>query len=152
MGHYKQAKTFVITETAKNHLTEIRQQVHPNCVVCCPSNERGLQLDFRHSDDGNTVACFHCDKTLEGYSGLLHGGVISAILDGAMTNCLFAHGCAAVTADFHVRFRHPVIAGQSGSVRAWITRSTPAIYELKAEIIQDDQIKAVATGKFMKKN
>ena len=142
----------MITETARNLLDEIRREEHPYCVVCSPENKRGLQLDFKHSDDGSTVACFHYDKILEGYSGLLHGGVVSTIIDGAMTNCLFAHGCAAVTADFRVRFRHPVIADQPGSVRAWITRSTPPIYELKAEIVQDDQVKTVATGKFMKKS
>jgi len=142
----------VIAETTKNHLTEIRRQVHPNCIVCCPGNKRGLQLDFMHSDNGSVVAHFHCDKTLEGYLGLVHGGVISTVLDGAMTNCLFAHGCTAVTADFHIRFRHPVVTEQPASVRAWITRSTPPIYELKAQIIQDDQVKAVATGKFMEKN
>jgi len=143
----------VITETAKDHLTEIRRQVHPNCVVCCSGNERGLQLNFRCSDDdGSVVACFQCDKALEGYSGLLHGGVISTVLDGAMTNCLFAQGCTAVTADFHIRFRHPVVTGQPASVRAWITRSTPPIYELKAEIVQGDQTKTVAIGKFMEKS
>jgi acyl-coenzyme A thioesterase PaaI-like protein len=36
---------------------------------------------------------------------MLHGGVISSILDGTMTNCLFAHGTVAVTAELRVRFR-----------------------------------------------
>ena len=81
---------------------------------------------------------------------MLHGGVLCAILDGAMTNCLFAHGCIAVTADFHVRFRHPVSTDQTASVQAWVSRSTSCLYELHAEIVQNNQVKTTATGKFMR--
>ena len=139
-------------ETSGDLLTEIRQQLHPNCVVCSSGNTLGLQLDFKRSDDGAMVGHFYCDKTLEGYSGLLHGGVISAVLDGAMTNCLFAAGHRAVTADFRVRFRHPVVTGQMATVRARISQSRPPVHELKAEIIQNGQIKATATGKFMERS
>jgi len=127
----------VITECMNKHLTDIRRGVHNGCVVCSSDNEHGLRLDFHLSDDGRVKAGFVFDKAFEGYSGILHGGVISAILDGAMTNCLFAHGCRAVTADFRVRFRHPVFIGQPADVRAWITRSTTPIYELKAEWLKN---------------
>jgi acyl-coenzyme A thioesterase PaaI-like protein len=48
--------------------------------------------------DGDSVvrATFECDHTFEGYPGMVHGGVISSILDGAMGNCMFAHGLATV--------------------------------------------------------
>lgn len=142
----------MITEITKSYLTEMREQVHPGCVVCCPDNVQGLRLDFKLSPNGRITADFIYDRNYEGYAGVLHGGVISALLDGAMTNCLFARGCIAVTADFRVRFRHPVITGQMASVRAWITRSTPPIYELKAEIVQEGQVKTTATGKFMEQS
>lgn len=140
---------FVITETGKDHLTEIRRQVHAACVVCSLENEQGLQLKFHAADNSEIAADFIFKKGFEGYPGMLHGGIISAILDGAMTNCLFAQGCTAVTADFRVRFRHPVVTGQMAHVRAWIIRSTPPIFELKAEITQSNQIKAIAEAKFM---
>jgi acyl-coenzyme A thioesterase PaaI-like protein len=137
----------VITE--KQHLDAVRRQVHADCVVCSPENQQGMHLDFQASADGQVTADFIYDKVFEGYSGILHGGVISAVLDGAMTNCLFAQNQIAVTADFRIRFRHPVSTGQSARVRAWITRSHPPIFELKAEIVQNGQIKTVATAKFM---
>jgi len=67
-----------------------------------------------------------------------------------MTNCLFAHDCVAVTADFHVRFRHPFLTDQTARVRAWISQSTSCLYELQAKIIQNSQVKTTATGKFMR--
>ena len=141
----------MITKSVENNLAKVRRRVHRDCVVCSYQNEQGLHLDFRAAGDGEVTADFVYDKSYEGYPGLLHGGVISAILDGAMTNCLFARGRVAVTADFRIRFRHPVIVGQSASVRAWITRTTPPIFEVKAEITQDGQITTTATGKFMEK-
>jgi len=139
----------VITEIILDQLREIRKRVHPGCVVCSEGNRQGLKLDFSVSDDGVVSADFIFDKVLEGYPGMLHGGILSAILDGAMTNCLLAHDRVAVTADFRVRFRHPVATDQAARVQARITLSRPPLYDLKAEIIQDGQVKITATGKFM---
>jgi len=99
--------------------------------------------------DGGVQAHFDCDSAYEGFPGMLHGGVISCLLDGAMTNCLFAHGRRGITGELKVRFRHPVVTGQSTLVRAWIESSSPPFHVLKAELIQDQQVKARATGKFL---
>ena len=140
----------MITETRADQFKQIRQHAHPGCVVCSEQNDHGLKLDFDISADGAVSADFTMDRVLEGYPTILHGGVLCAILDGAMTNCLFAHDCVAVTADFHVRFRHSVLTEQPASVRAWISRSTSCLFELQAEIHQAEQVKVTATGKFMK--
>jgi acyl-coenzyme A thioesterase PaaI-like protein len=95
------------------------------------------------------MATFQCDETLEGYPGFLHGGVISSILDGAMGHCIFARGRAAVTAEMMIRFRHPVVIHQEATVSARIERSSYPLYLLEAQIVQADQVKATATGKFL---
>jgi acyl-coenzyme A thioesterase PaaI-like protein len=140
----------VITETMTNHLQEIRQHAHPGCVVCSEENGQGLKLDFNISADGTVSADFTLERVFEGYPAMLHGGVLCAILDGAMTNCLFAQDRIAVTADLHVRFRHPVVTDQAANVRAWVNRSTSSLYELRAEIQQNGQVKTTATGRFMR--
>ena len=140
----------MITETMADQFKEIRQHAHPGCVVCSEENGQGLKLDFNISADGAVSADFTLDRVFEGYPAMLHGGVLCAILDGAMTNCLFAHNCVAVTADFHVRFRYPVITDQTARVRAWVNRSMSCLYELQAEILQNGQVKTTATGKFMR--
>ncbi|MBN1435961.1 MAG: PaaI family thioesterase [Sedimentisphaerales bacterium] len=127
----------------------VGQQVHPDCVVCSPKNTQGLRLNFHSAQDGQVVAEFNFDQNYQGYPGILHGGVVSAILDGAMTNCLFAQNRVALTADLRIRYRHPVRTDQPASVRAWITRTTPPIFEVKAEITQNQQVTTIATAKFM---
>lgn len=139
----------MITNSAEDALCELRAQAHSNCVVCGTSNDRGLHLEFRTSEDGSVQAQFGCDTIFEGYASMLHGGVVSLLLDGAMTNCLFAHGHPGVTAELTVRFRHPVRTGGAVTVRAWIERCSPPLHVLRAELVQNGQIKATACGKFM---
>jgi uncharacterized protein (TIGR00369 family) len=129
----------------------LRRHSHPDCFVCGPANGHGLGLDFQLGPDGAVEASFPCQRVFEGYPATLHGGIICALLDGAMTNCLFAHGHAAVTADLRVRFRHPVITDCPARVRAWIASSLRPLHELVAELIQADQVMATARGKFVEK-
>lgn len=142
---------FVTTEPAQNLLEQTRASAHPHCVVCGRAADCGLDLSFRLRRDGGVEAEFECVRRYQGYEGLLHGGVTSSLLDGAMTNCLFAHGIAAVTAEMTVRFRHPIAVSQSLVVRARIMRSERPLHVVDAEIIQDDQVKAKASGKFMER-
>jgi acyl-coenzyme A thioesterase PaaI-like protein len=94
-------------------------------------------------------AYFNCDSRFEGYSGFVHGGIVSSLLDGAMTNCMFALGQTPLTAELKVRFRHPILIGQPAIVRAWIDHRTPRLYSLEAEILQENLVKARAWGKFI---
>ena len=139
----------VTTEPAQNLLERTRQAAHPLCVVCGRSHECGLGLRFSLCEDGSVEARFECGRAFQGYEGIVHGGITSALLDGAMTNCLFAHGTVAVTGEMTVRFRHPVELGRPLVVRARIVKSKTPLYVTEAEIIQEGQVKAKATGKFM---
>ncbi len=136
-------------ECAQVGLRRTRERAHSHCVICGHANSLGLRLDFSASDDGYVEARFDCGRPFEGYSGIVHGGVIASLLDGAMTNCMFARGIPALTAELTVRYRHPLVVGTSAVVRAWVERSMPPLHVLKAEIVQGGQVKATASGKFM---
>jgi uncharacterized protein (TIGR00369 family) len=140
----------VTTRMDKAGIGEIRRREHRDCVVCSPTNERGLGLEFIVWEDGSVEATFNCKKEFEGYRGLLHGGVISALLDGAMTNCMFAHGYTALTAELNVRFHQPVTIGVPVKVRAWMKKDLYPLFIVEAEVLQNQEIKASAAGKFMK--
>mgnify|MGYP006296250307 CR=1 FL=1 len=135
-------------ETARKTVAKISEKAHPDCVVCGLLNARGLHLMFEADEDEGVKAEFNCDKDLEGYPGILHGGVISTILDGAMGHCMFARGLTAVTVEMKTRFRHPIKTGDDACVKARITRSSHPLYLLQAEIVQNNQVKATAKGKF----
>ena len=124
--------------------------LHPRCIVCGRDNPRGLGLTFTPSADGRGVeALCACDERVEGYGGLVHGGVVSMLLDGAMAHCLFHLGCVAHTGELTVRFRAPVLVGREARVRAWRERSRGRLHVLGADLSQDGRVKAVATAKFL---
>jgi len=135
-------------EAVHNSVANISKSVHSKCIVCSSENLSGLGLHFEANDDGSVSATFQCDESFEGYPGILHGGVISSVLDGAMGNCMFAHGLATVTVEMTTRFRHPVVTGQEAVVSARIRRISHPLYLLEAEIIQGGKVKATAKGKY----
>jgi len=135
-------------ETQQSTMSNISDRVHPNCVVCSSSNTNGLQLEFVSRKDGGITATFTCGKDLEGYPEVVHGGIVSSILDGAMGHCMFSRGQVAVTVEMTTRFRHPIATDQEATVSAKITSFSRSLCFLEAEIVQNGKVKATAKAKF----
>jgi acyl-coenzyme A thioesterase PaaI-like protein len=125
--------------------------LHSHCWVCSPTNARGLAVRFVPSREwpGAVEARFDCDPVFEGYDGLIHGGIVSSLIDGAMVYCLFHQNRVAHTAALNVRFRHPVFVGREATVRAWVRQARGRLHVLAAELLQDGQVKVEASAKFM---
>jgi uncharacterized protein (TIGR00369 family) len=104
---------------------------------------------FALRSDNSITADFELDETYEGYIGYAHGGVTSALLDASMGHWLFVHSLAGVTAELSIRFRHPVRLGEPARAIAQLKRASHPLYILEARIVQDGQVKAQATGKFL---
>ena len=66
-----------------------------------------------------------------------------------MTNCLMARGVVAVTADLRIRFRKPVDAGARATVRARLLESRHGLHVVEAELEQDGEVRATASGRFL---
>jgi acyl-coenzyme A thioesterase PaaI-like protein len=141
--------TTVARNSAEIHLLNTQAEAHPFCFVCSGSNPMGLALRYAPQPDGSVSAAFLGHSALEGYPGLLHGGVIAALLDGAMTNCLFALGHRALTVELKVQYHAGVAAAEQVSLRAWLEDSSHGLFQLRAELSQAGAVKASATGKFM---
>ncbi len=127
-------------------LQRTRDAAHANCAIC---SRRGLGLRFAVDDDGGVEAPFEPPETCQGYDGMLHGGVISALLDSAMTHCLFARGIVAVTGEMTVRFRHPVTIGDRLVVGARVSRSQRPLHLVEARLAPGGVVTALAAAKFM---
>lgn len=134
---------------ATSRLRSNRLRAHPRCAVCCPASPTGLGQDFVLQPDGCVESVFAASAPFEGYSGLLHGGIAAALIDGAMTNCLFAHGVQALTAELTVRYREPIALPGSVTTRATLTQSHGRLHVLRAELRQAGRVKATALGKFI---
>lgn len=124
---------------------------HDECLICGYRNPWSLGMRFDAGEDGTVCGRFHGNSRLQGYRGLLHGGVLAAVLDAAMVHCLFHRGVHGVTGDLHVRFVRPVPYDSTVEVRAHIHTVTPPLYYLKAEIVEGNRIMAWGEATFMER-
>ncbi len=130
-------------------LAALQSHLHSQCILCGADHPQGLRLAFNMCADGHVEAPFPCDRLYQGYTGVLHGGVIAALLDSAMTNCLFAHGRVAVTGTLSVRFVKPVLVSRPAVVSARLEEALPPLFHMEAELRQNGDLLAKATAKFM---
>jgi acyl-coenzyme A thioesterase PaaI-like protein len=131
-------------------LTALQRSQHRDCFLCGPESPSGMRLAFSVHDDRSVSATFLCERLLQSYPGMLHGGMTAAVLDAAMTNALFAVGVVGLTAELTIRFLAPVMVDRAATVRASIVRSGPhGLHLLEAALEQDGRPCARATAKFL---
>ena len=123
--------------------------MHKNCLMCGENNPSSLGLNFIKQMDNSVVSDFHGEDRLQGYDGILHGGVISSLLDSAMTNCLLADGIIAVTGELKVRFLRSIPIDSQVKVSGWLEKAAPPLFRLRSEIRGSDGVYARGEAKFM---
>ncbi len=120
------------------------------CFVCGKKNPYGLQVNPEIRNAGAEV---HIECTppehMQGWANILHGGIISTLLDEAITHIgIGTYDGPAVTAQLEVRFRKPAPTGVKLFVFAERTKVSRRLIEAKAEVKLDDQtLIATGTGK-----
>lgn len=108
-----------------------------HCFVCGEENPSGLHLKFDLCD-GKVHSEFTPEKTFQGYKDVVHGGIISTVLDEAMVKAALMHGMPVVTAEITVRFKNPLMAGEKAVIEAQITSTNRKIVETAAIIKKPD--------------
>ncbi len=79
------------------------------CFACGSDNPIGLHLDIRESGDV-VYAKIKLSSVFQGYQQLIHGGIVSTILDEMAVWAAFKKGKKAVTAELNVRIKKPMIS------------------------------------------
>lgn len=87
---------------------------YDGCHVCGQAHPHGLRIRFFVGAFGQVHARFRPDHTQTGYKDIVHGGVISALLDELLGwPIALQTGRMAVTGELTVRFLKPMSAGRS---------------------------------------
>jgi uncharacterized protein (TIGR00369 family) len=122
---------------------------YDHCFVCGDENAGGLRAKF-FWDGVAARAEITATETFEGYKGIYHGGIISAMLDEVMVKAILAQDIYAVTAEMTVRFLQPVRTGQSLMFVGRVTGVRGRVYFAEAEATGPDGTKfATALGKYI---
>lgn len=113
---------------------EVRMR-DPNawCFVCGKDNPIGLHLEFKEKD-GMYYTTFTPRREHQSYNGVLHGGIVSTLLDEIMTRYLYAQGKKAVTAKLEVRFRTTTPIGQPLTICSRIVGTKAGMIEMAGTV------------------
>jgi len=120
------------------------------CFACGKKNSSGLKLDFR-TEDGKAVAEFIPSKIHQGFKDIVHGGIITTVLDEAMVKVALSRGIKVLTAEIAVRFRSTLSVGDSSIVEAEVVKMGSRLIETAAWIRRSDNtVVAEAQAKLLR--
>lgn len=120
----------------------------PGTKTCffCGRATGGLALEL-HYIDGVASCEFTPRETFQGYDGMLHGGIITGIIDEVMWWTLFMETkkiCA--TWKIEVEFKRPVVCGNAYHASGHLLPATSNADYFTTGIIEDESGKACAIG------
>lgn len=121
------------------------------CYVCGKKNPVGLAVDFEINAETRSIqARFTPKDNHQGYEDIVHGGILTALLDEAMTKLAFSLGISAVTAELTVKFKAPANPGEELFISGRITKDARRLVLAEAKIERGTVVIAEATGKLLK--
>jgi len=115
------------------------------CFGCGDDNPIGLHLRF--AADGDSVkASFIPGAEHQGFGGIVHGGIISTVLDEAMAWATAHAGFWAMTGDMRIRFRRPLKIGEPTVVTARVSGTRGRLVTTAGELVLESDRSPVATA------
>jgi acyl-coenzyme A thioesterase PaaI-like protein len=121
------------------------------CFACGPENKHGLQMTF-YSDGKQIKSNIIIPSHLRGWASLVHGGIISTILDETMSwAAIHFLNKFILTQSMEIEFLKPVYIEEQVSSVAWIEEKISSRKAwLKAEILnKNNEVCARSKGKFV---
>jgi len=130
-------------------LPTMQEIKYHNCFICGDANPVGLQLSFDYEDEA-AFTWFDSPARYEGYEGVIHGGIIAALLDEAMAKVVISKGLIAVTAEMNIKYRQPLKVGQRAKLWGTITLQKSRILHTRAWLADEaGKLFAEATGVYV---
>ncbi len=120
------------------------------CIACGPHNPDGLHLHFERDGDRGAQSSITLPPRMQGYRGIAHGGVVMMLLDEGMAHACKYAGEKAMTASCEIRFRKPVMLGETLIIRGRVKDQRRNVLLVEASIaLEDGTVLATADGKFV---
>ncbi|MFQ5868687.1 MAG: PaaI family thioesterase [Candidatus Zixiibacteriota bacterium] len=123
---------------------------YENCLVCGDKNEIGMNLPFTY--DGEVAATeYTAESRFEGYKEVLHGGILTALLDEVMAKAIFGKKILVATVEIKVKFKKPVKTGQKIRLEGRYTGQRGSLlFASSRALLPDGNLAAEAEGKFLR--
>lgn len=121
------------------------------CFVCGKNNADGLHLEIeRDNEKLTTKAEIAVPEKFCGWEGIIHGGIISTLLDEIMAYAAFTHDEKGVTGEISVRFRKPMPSNRKVLVEGAVESQKGRIVYTVGKITIDGTLIAEANAKMVR--
>ena len=115
------------------------------CFACGELNLQGLQLQL-HYEAGTCWVETELDPRFNGWEGIVHGGIVCAILDEVMAWSLIEADCLGLTARLAVEFKRPIRVGQRVRGEGRLVDRRRRVLRTEGQIIDADSGEVFATA------
>ena len=122
------------------------------CIVCGHDNPSGLHLKLNVDERSGVVSCTFTPGIEQiGFEGIIHGGVLSTVLDEAMAwAAIWAGKRFCVCGELNVRFRQPTAVATPLQVEAKIACVRTRLIETEATMHDPGgKLMVEAAGKYI---
>ena len=135
-----------------------RQALTTNSIVCGTENPASVGCIFYELEDGEVAARFTPGIWHEGHTGVMHGGLISSVLDEVMgrSNRIYNEATGEfrapyVTGEITVRFLQPILIGENMIAYGRVEREEGRKRFISAEVVDEaGNVRAVAASTFFR--
>ena len=122
-----------------------------DCVICGQEHPTGMRLHFA-VDAAGSESAWTVQERFAGFHGVLHGGLVLAVMDDAMWYAIYAQSGVTLTAEATVRYRRRVEVGQAITIRGRVQEHRGRLWTCTAEVLaagEGGEVLAIAEGKFI---
>jgi acyl-coenzyme A thioesterase PaaI-like protein len=146
--------SFNSTDHARKYersLRKLQNAHHSQCIFRHKPPVDNLRFSF--SGDGSLTGSFICSTEHQSYNGIVHGGIIAAVIDASMAQCCMGHGIVAYTTDLSIRYRNLVRIDMPVLLETRIVEEARGVlFSLECRIMQEGRLHVEAKGRFFKAN
>jgi acyl-coenzyme A thioesterase PaaI-like protein len=133
------------TETDGPPITPISDNY---CFVCGRDNPRGLRIKVIYFPDEMAAQTrLALPKEYQGWADVIHGGILSTLLDEMMAHAVWRFAGPGVTLSIEVRFHHPLKPDEAILVRGVLAPGNSSRRSAQAEIIRESDSRRIASAK-----
>lgn len=116
------------------------------CFACGKDNPIGLKLEFEEKGEF-TVSTLNFTKDFAGWENMVHGGILSTVLDEVMVKSAGRNGFVCVTGELNVRYKKPCLTEKHYELRGKVSEVKKRLIFTEGEIIDlNGEIIASGTG------
>ncbi len=118
----------------------VKQPNSRTCFVCGLDNDHGFRLAFYETGAGTVETVATIPEHFQGYPGVAHGGIVTALLDEIAVRAATAGepDHLMLTARVEVRFRKAVPVGKPLRIVGTLIERKPRATRARGEIILPD--------------